>query len=63
MTQPQGHGGVQAFRQAGFTAADGAEGLWNTISGHIQAEVVGDVLSATTHEHLTRTWHAALAIV
>jgi hypothetical protein len=55
--------GAQAFRAAGFTAADGAEGLWNTISGHIQAEVVSDVLSATTYEHLTRSVNTALAIV
>jgi hypothetical protein len=55
--------GAQAFRAAGFTAADGAEGLWNTISGHIQAEAVFDVLSATTYDFLTRTWDAALATV
>jgi hypothetical protein len=52
--------GVQAFRTAGFTAADGAEGLWNTVSGHIQAEAMGDVLSAETYSYLTRTWRAAL---
>jgi hypothetical protein len=53
--------GAQAFRAGGFTALDGAEGLWNTISGHIQAEVLYDVLPATTYNRLTQIWHAALA--
>lgn len=54
--------GVKAFQAAGFTATDGAEGLWNTISGHIQAEVLSDVLAEKSYDYLTRTWSAALAI-
>ncbi|UQX89587.1 hypothetical protein M6D93_06160 [Jatrophihabitans telluris] len=51
--------GVQAFRAGGFDATDGAEGLWNLVSGHLQACVMGDVLSDETLTTLTRAWTAA----
>jgi len=51
---------VQAFIAGGLTAADGAEGVWNLISGHVQASVVADVLPQETLTLLGRGWWAAL---
>ncbi|HEX2902838.1 MAG TPA: hypothetical protein VHO01_05210, partial [Jatrophihabitans sp.] len=50
---------VQAFRAGGLTAADGAEGVWNMISGHVQACVVADVLPEEVRHRLGRGWRAA----
>lgn len=50
---------VQAFRAGGFDATDGAEGLWNLVSGHLQACVMGDVLPELTVDTLSRAWHTA----
>ena len=51
---------VQAFRAGGLDATDGAEGVWNMISGHVQACVVADVLPTTIQQDLARGWRSAL---
>lgn len=51
---------VQAFRAGGLDAADGAEGIWNLISGHVQACVVADVLPSELQQRLGRGWRSAL---
>lgn len=48
--------GVIAFRRAGFTARDAAYGVWNALSGVIQASSVGDVLPAAEADVLLRPW-------
>jgi hypothetical protein len=48
---------VGAFRAAGFTVADGAHGVWNAISGVVQACVVRDLLTDEHYDLLTRPWH------
>lgn len=51
---------TQAFRAGGLDAADGAEGVWNMISGHVQACVVADVLPSDVQHRLARGWRSAL---
>ena len=51
---------VRAFRDAGFSARDGAFGAWNTVSGVVQASIVHDVVSTEHVEWLTTPWVAAL---
>ncbi|ABS01808.1 hypothetical protein FHR75_001836 [Kineococcus radiotolerans] len=50
---------VRAFRAGGLDAADGAEGLWNVVSGVVHAEVVADLLSSDARAVLLRPWEAA----
>ncbi|SOD74517.1 hypothetical protein SAMN05892883_3703 [Jatrophihabitans sp. GAS493] len=52
---------VQAFGESGLNAADGAEGIWNIVSGHLHASVVGDVLAEETKQSLAKAWVTALA--
>lgn len=47
---------VCAFRAAGFTGKEAANGLWNSISGAMHAMVVTDLLNEKDHNVLTRTW-------
>jgi hypothetical protein len=47
---------VAAFRRAGFTAADGARGVWNAVSGLVQAAVVEDLLDDDHYDTLVRPW-------
>jgi hypothetical protein len=51
---------AQAFTDGGLDAADGADGVWNLISGYVHALVVSDVLPATTLDGLAYGWQAAL---
>ncbi|HTZ44223.1 MAG TPA: hypothetical protein VMB79_10195 [Jatrophihabitans sp.] len=51
---------AQAFLAGGLDAADGAEGVWNLVSGHLHALVVGDVLGSALQVTLSRGWRAAL---
>lgn len=51
---------VRAFAAAGFTARDGAYGVWNVISGAVQAAVVADMVSEDTAELLTAAVRGAL---
>ncbi len=50
---------VRAFRAGGLDAADGANGLWNVVSGVVHAEVVADLLSSDARAVLLRPWEAA----
>ena len=50
-----------AFRRAGFTTQDAAYGVWNALSGVVQATVVADLLPATTAEVLLRPWREVRA--
>jgi hypothetical protein len=50
---------VQAFIDGGLTATDGVEGVWNLISGHVQACVVADVLPVEIGDSLARGWRSA----
>ncbi|MFB9376966.1 hypothetical protein ACFFKU_02840 [Kineococcus gynurae] len=47
---------VRAFRAGGLDATDGADGLWNIVSGVVHAEVVVDVLSYDARAILVRVW-------
>lgn len=49
---------VRAFHRAGFTARDGSYGVWNAISGVVQAQVVQDLLSDHARQTLLRPWMA-----
>ena len=48
--------GVIAFARAGFTARDAAYGVWNALSGVLQATSVGDLLPAADADVLLRPW-------
>jgi hypothetical protein len=48
--------GVIAFDRAGFTAKDASYGVWNSLSGVLQASAVGDLLSAADADVLLRPW-------
>ncbi|WP_459644158.1 hypothetical protein [Kineococcus sp. NUM-3379] len=50
---------VRAFRAGGLDAADGANGVWNAISGALHAEVVADLLGGQSRERLLRPWEVA----
>jgi len=50
---------AMAFRQAGFTLQDSAYGVWNALSGVVQASVAADLLSSETAAVLLRPWHEA----
>ena len=43
---------VHAFLDAGFTARDGAAGVWNAVAGCVQAAAMSDLLDATSNEVL-----------
>lgn len=49
---------VQAFRAAGLDGRDGAYGLWNAVSGCVQAAVVRDLLPDEHIEELFTPWTA-----
>jgi len=51
---------VQAFVTGGLDAADGAEGVWNLVSGQVHALVVADVLAEPLQAQLGRGWRAAV---
>jgi hypothetical protein len=48
---------VMAFRAGGFTLQDAAYGVWNAISGAVQATAVADLLGDDDHRTLVRAWH------
>jgi hypothetical protein len=48
-----------AFRQAGFTTADAAQGCWNALSGVLQALTVADLLGDAETATLLAPWHLA----
>lgn len=50
-----------AFRRAGFTVQDAAYGVWNALSGVVQATLVADLLPASTAEILLRPWREVRA--
>jgi hypothetical protein len=43
---------VHAFLDAGFTARDGAAGVWNAVAGCVQAAAMSDLLDASSTEAL-----------
>jgi hypothetical protein len=43
---------VHAFLDAGFTARDGAAGVWNAVAGCVQAAAMSDLLDATSTDVL-----------
>ena len=47
---------VGAFRTAGFTPGDGARGLWNAVSGCVQAVAVSDLLDGPSLDQLLLPW-------
>lgn len=49
---------VDAFARAGFTAHDAAYGVWNALSGVVQAAMVGDLLPAADADVLLAPWRA-----
>jgi hypothetical protein len=50
---------VPAFRAAGFTTDDAAQGCWNALSGVLQALVVVDLLGDDETATLLAPWHLA----
>jgi hypothetical protein len=50
---------VRAFRAAGFTTTDAAQGCWNALSGVVQALVVVDLLGDDETATLLAPWHLA----
>ncbi|MGZ4498111.1 MAG: hypothetical protein ACXVWZ_11575 [Nocardioides sp.] len=49
---------VVAFRAGGFTPRDAAYGVWNALSGTLQATVTADLLPAATRTRLLGVWAA-----
>ncbi len=49
---------VGAFARAGFTARDAAYGVWNAVSGVVQAAMVGDLLPTEDADVLLAPWRA-----
>ena len=47
---------VVAFRQGGLDARDAAYGVWNALSGAVQATVAADLLADHDHDRLTAVW-------
>jgi hypothetical protein len=47
---------VQAFVDAGFTASDGAAGVWNAVAGCVQGTAMGDLLDADSLGVLLAPW-------
>jgi hypothetical protein len=45
-----------AFRQAGFTVQDAAYGVWNALSGVVQATAALDLIPSETADVLLRPW-------
>jgi hypothetical protein len=54
---------VLGFREAGFDARDGAYGVWNAVSGAVQAMLVADLLPDADHRRLTAAWSLVRAAV
>lgn len=48
--------GVIAFHRAGFCARDAAYGVWNALSGVLQASAVGDLLPGPETDVLLQPW-------
>jgi len=51
---------VEALHRGGLPPEAGAFGAWNTVSGHVQAVVVGDLLDEETRLRLSAPFLAAL---
>lgn len=49
-------GAVMAMREAGISTEIAAKGVWNLISGAIQANATKDILDATHYNLLTEEW-------
>lgn len=49
---------VAVFARAGFTARDAAYGVWNAVSGVVQATLVGDLLPSSDADVLLAPWRA-----
>ncbi|SDN82707.1 hypothetical protein SAMN05660199_00772 [Klenkia soli] len=47
---------VRAFRESGFTAGDGARGLWNAVAGCVQAVAMNDLLDGASLDQLLLPW-------
>ncbi len=47
---------LTAFHAAGFRPRDAAYGVWNALSGVVQATAAADLLPAADHTTLTRVW-------
>jgi len=47
---------VQAFTEGGLTARDGAEGVWNALSGCVQGVAMADLLDAESLAVLGEPW-------
>jgi hypothetical protein len=47
---------VQAFRAAGFDARDASYGVWNAVSGVVQATVAADLLPERDRQRLVAVW-------
>ena len=54
--------GVQAFRQAGLSAADAAAGSWNALSGVLHALTVADLLGEADAQILVQPWLLARGV-
>lgn len=52
--------GVRAFVAGGLDATDGADGVWNAVSGHLHATAVADVLPDEVRHLLGAIWRSAL---
>ncbi len=48
---------VVAFHRSGFTSQDAAYGVWNAVSGVVQAVVARDLLAPAVADVLLRPWH------
>ena len=47
---------VQVFRAAGFDARDASYGVWNAVSGVVQATVAADLLPEHDRQRLVAVW-------
>ena len=54
---------VRALRACGVDAASAARGVWNSISGCLQAVVVHDILDEVTYGVLVAPWETAVGIL
>jgi hypothetical protein len=53
---------VRSYFDGGLDAHDGAEGLWNVISGCVQGSVVADVLPDQVAAALHRVWRTVFSV-
>lgn len=54
---------VRGLRAAGVTAEQAASGVWNAVSGCLQAVVLHDMLDEVTHGVLVGPWETAMGIL